>query len=755
MVGVVGIPILTFILFAGGAYHGIADQPIRVGTQALTAAALVAWLIASAFLPAIRVRSPLAPVAVAMLAVLWASVIASQRPRLSLEAGLTATAVTLGFLAILGIVRDARSRRRLGILVIGAALFVAVGYMVEVGVGWIRFWSFVGRLAVPPLRPGFSGLSLGSPNLIATYLLLLGPLATVLLWRSAGRRFAIPALGLVLVGILLSGSRGGYLGLAMALVFLVPLLLVANAESASGVARRLMSLGSSPRVAMPVIVAIAVGVVALGPALAARFSTGGEALRLGLWQTAVQLFAAHPWFGTGPGTWPQLQLAIPQNQDLVLVVPHPHDAYLRLLSELGIAGVAAALVAFGTLVWRARSALRAHDRWSRIESVAAITGLVGLGTQCLVDDLTNLPAVVLMVALLIGWMDAAVDVAAPRTRLLRALPALPVVLVGVLMIGVPTVVRIDQAALAASGGDKAADAGDWTAATNLYRRAVDLDGDLAFYRIELGLGLAHGGDISGARTQYELALVTDTQAENMIALATLDAADGDLPGAMAHARDATARAGRDVNVFVNAGRVAEQSGDVNAATRWYARAIVISPAVAASPSLAVDGAVRTAAIQVAAADQVALGDLGGAATIAAYGGDAASAQAFLARMPASATRELLSFVVTWLAGDRTGAEEALRARLAANPLDFDAAGWLARFLSVAGDPAAATYRDWTDALRGDAAPEVVYEYSRIPGVGIDRALSRWSGYSAAIYLRDGPLDLLPPQAIVVGINRGG
>ncbi len=755
MVGVLGMPILAFILFAGGAYHGIADQPIRVATQVLTAAALVAWLVASAFLPGIRVRSPLALAAVAMLAVLWASVLASQRPRLSLEAGLTATAMTLGFLALLGIARDAGSRRRLRILVIGAALFVAAGYLVEVGVGWIRFWSFVGRLAVPPLRPGFSGLSLGSPNLIATYLLLLGPLATALLWRSAGRRVAIAALGLFLAGILLSGSRGGYLGLFAASAAAVGLVILAGDASGGSTIRRVARAALSPRIAVPVVLIGAVGVLAVGPALIARFGTGGEGFRIALWQSAVQLFLAHPILGTGPGTWPQLQLEIAQNADLVAVVPHPHNAYLRLLSELGIAGVGAALVALGTLVWRARSALRANDRWSRMESVAAITGLVGLGAQGLVDDLTNLPAVVLMVALLIGWMDAAVPEPGMATRLRRALPAVPVVLVGILMIGGPTVVRIDQAALAANDGDAAADAGDWPAAADLYRRAVDLDGELAFYRIELGLALAHLGDISGARAQYELALVTDTLPENVIALATLDAANGDLPTALAHARDATARAGRDVNVFVNAGRVAEQAGDSIAAGRWYARAIVIRPSIASSETMALDPAVRAAAVRAATDERAAAGDLGTAATIAAYGGDPAAARGYLARMPASATRELVGVVVAWLAGDRAGAETALRARLAANPLDFDAAGWLARFLSVSGDPAAATYRDWTDALRGDAAPEVVYEYSRIPGVAVDRALSRWSGYPDAIYLRNGPLDLLPPQAIVVGINRAG
>ena len=498
-----------------------------------------------------------------------------------------------------------------------------------------------------------------------------------------------------------------------------------------------------------------VAVLAVGPAVIARFGTGGESIRIGFWQSAVQLFLAHPILGTGPGTWPQLQLVVANDPDLLLVVPHPHNAYLRLVSELGIVGVGAALVALGTLAWRTRWALRAHDRWSQIESVAAITGLIGLGAQCLVDDLTNLPAVVLMVMLLIGWMDAAVPEPTAAGRLRRALAAVPVVLVGALVVGGPTIIRIDLAALSASDGDHAADAGDWPAATDLYRRAVYLDGDLAFYRIELGLGLAQIGDIPGARAQYEMALVTDTLAENVIALATLDAAAGDLPAAMAHARDAAARAGRDVNVFVNAGRVAEQAGDLDAATRWYARAIVIDPAVAASPALAVEGAVRAASIQAAAADQVAIGNLGRATTIAAYGGDIDAAQAFLARIPSSPTRELLGIVVDWLAGDRAGAEEALRVRLAVNPLDFDTVGWLARFLSVAGDPAAATYREWTDALRGDAAPEVVYEYSRIPGLGIDRGLSRWSGYPNAIYLRDGPLDLMPPQALVVGINRAG
>ncbi|GIW19954.1 MAG: hypothetical protein KatS3mg065_0250 [Chloroflexota bacterium] len=687
-------------------------------------------------------------------------------------------ATALCFLALLGLLRVPGARRRAGSLVIVLAVAVAVGYLGQVLVEWANWWLLVGRVTQPPLRPNWAGLTFGSPNLVATVLLLLGPLATVLIAGRAGRAAAVGLAVAAGLAIFLTGSRGGYIGAAAALVVGLGLVAVRTGRSeastrgaaVTGSGRGLRAvLGSVPRWAIAVVGATGVlGALAAGPALLARFAVGGADDRLGFWRTAIATFLDHPWTGGGPGTWAQLRYAYLGPDDPTYAVPHTHNLYVQVPAELGLLGTAAlglAVAVFGRVWWRRWRGVRGPrdaGQAAPLEAAAVLAGLAGLAGQSLVDNLVNLPGISLAVALLVAWVgagDDGVGLRAGTSRLGRALAdgrlatAGAGVLAAILLAAAPTLVRAQLAAVRAEGGNAAANAGDWQAALASYEAALALDPDFTLYQLERGVALAHLGRLAEAREAYALAAPVDLVPENVIALATLEWRLGNLDAAVTAAEDALRRGARSALVALNAGRIFEAAGLLGQAADAYAAALADEPALGRSTYWR--AAVRRLDLVDLAfrARDVVLRreptDHGRAALVFAYAGLAREAMDETDAVADPEERAFLRLVVAGIDGDAAAVAE-IRRRAVADPLDFEAVGWAARFAGVAGDPDAARLRTWAAIVRNDAADGLVFERSVVPAPDPQRVFGIVTNYPFAIYQRPPPLDLLPPEVLVIG-----
>lgn len=139
-----------------------------------------------------------------------------------------------------------------------------------------------------------------------------------------------------------------------------------------------------PRVArLPRRTRTAVAVGAFGVAVAALLvSTAllpSMQARWQLWQAAAGVFAAHPWLGVGPHNFVLAYAAhyppgtVPVDARLT---PWPHNLLLELAAELGLGGIAAAIVVLA-MVWNA-CANRApfYDYGLRVRVGAGLAGLV-------------------------------------------------------------------------------------------------------------------------------------------------------------------------------------------------------------------------------------------------------------------------------------------------------------------------------------------------------------------------------------------
>jgi O-antigen ligase len=222
--------------------------------------------------------------------------------------------------------------------------------------------------------------SINNPNelasiLVAALALSLG-LAGALRRVPLGRLAALAATALCGAGIFLTGSRGGLVGLGVALAaFLV--------------------VGTKWR-ARIFVIAIVLGFVGLGyfeyvasPDVRAHVSTVGSGTgRLDLWTVGWRMVEANPVVGVGAGNFPVssvhylLQPGAIERGDFFVGTPKvTHNSYLEVWAELGIVG----LVLFVTiLAFCVRSALRAArafadgDFQMEFISRAVFVALVGM-----------------------------------------------------------------------------------------------------------------------------------------------------------------------------------------------------------------------------------------------------------------------------------------------------------------------------------------------------------------------------------------
>ncbi len=143
--------------------------------------------------------------------------------------------------------------------------------------------------------------------------------------------------------------------------------------------------------------------------------------RLQVWRDALALVSAHPWLGSGFGSfadvYPQVQTALPEK-----IVEHAHNDYLQVAVELG---VPTALLLFAAIAWLVvRGLLTGMFRHlrspERFELLGCAAGVLALLVHSAADFNLQLPANAMLFATLLGILTAMVAPADSRARLHRA-----------------------------------------------------------------------------------------------------------------------------------------------------------------------------------------------------------------------------------------------------------------------------------------------------------------------------------------------
>ena len=243
--------------------------------------------------------------------------------------------------------------------------------------------------------------TLENPNLLAGYLLPVLPLALVALlsWPGRARKlFALTALVLGISALVLTYSRGAWMGL-VAEAAVISLLLAVRATRAWPLLWRrllplLLLLGGAALLVILVtqVEPLRVRVMSL---VAGRQDSSNN-FRINVWLAALDMVQARPWLGIGPGNDAFNQI-YPLFQQPKFNALSAYSIPLELAVEAGIPGL---LAGIGLLLASLRSAtsLWRSDSCFSLPALAAIAVIVGLTVQGLTDTIFFRPEVQLS-----GW----------------------------------------------------------------------------------------------------------------------------------------------------------------------------------------------------------------------------------------------------------------------------------------------------------------------------------------------------------------
>jgi len=554
-----------------------------------------------------------------------------------------AMAATVAFAGLLPLAIVAISRRPvLTAMVTAVPTLVLAGailwQLVARRVGW--FWLGVGGL--PPVRVAGESTAFGSVAVPPFILLGLLPLCLLVRPRRL-RSLLLGATVLLLIPLaVLSGSRSAWLALGIAgLVFVAP-----------GLRRFRLRL---PRASRGRLIGGGVGLVVLAIAaafVAPRFTAITSLLyRERLWLDTIKAWSSSPITGLGPGTMPYARQAAAQPGLGPIRQPHSHDLVLGVLGDAGVIGLVAAIAIVVLFFW-----IAGPHRSRTTRGRAAASVLAGFGVAGAVEDLTFLPAFVLIVLLLaaVALTDAGVVSWAP-VRLPRPTPLLAGI--GALALLVPVLVG-DLASVTYRLGTEDVWAGRWSSAVGWYRASVAIDPWQPAEPKALTVAADMVGDrpmaIAAAREALRL---NPADGPSWTNLAILCAQNGDRTCALAASETSARWSPVTHRELINAALVEKRFGSPEVADDLYRRSLFDDLYTSLSVSWP-----RRVSIDVANTAQPtsATGQLGLVFALRAAGQPAT---------PTPGMEPAVAAVAEALAGDRAEAAKALAEAQRSAPLD--------------------------------------------------------------------------------------
>ena len=378
-----------------GSVKEITVSGFTVGAaEALVGLVLAAWLARMVAVREVRITHP--PLLLPLLIFLGA-ILLSLTGALSLRYSLKEILKWVEVLGIYLFVANAIEREQVR---------VVVTFMLLAGIGQalLGFYQFLGRVG-PPAFVIFGGFvraygTFEQPNPYGGYLGLVLPLAFGVLmgngklrcWRywilDIGRLVAVLGLATMAAALLMSWSRGAWLGFAVAFV----LMNLAHSRRTAALFVSLcllISLGLLLGSFQVVPQSIIQRVTAFLPYLrvldvrGVKLTDANYAVmeRLAHWQAAWGMFNDRPWLGVGIGNYEPVYPAYAL-QGWPLALGHAHNYYLNIAAEAGLIGLAAYLVLWGAAFWQALKVIRASRGYWRGVAV----GILGVLTHLLVHN---------------------------------------------------------------------------------------------------------------------------------------------------------------------------------------------------------------------------------------------------------------------------------------------------------------------------------------------------------------------------------
>lgn len=299
-------------------------------------------------------------------------------------------------------------------LLIGGSVQGLIGlyqFLFRIGPDWFlflgRFMRAYGSFSQPNPYAGYLGLTLPVAVSLALYgwqhfrqwklrqIFRRTIIDQPIFWGGVG----VTSCGLIGIGMILSWSRGGWLGMAAGLVMV--LFLRSRFTIALGTLLLLLGLifalagAISPTIVPSAITSRLADLPAyfgLTDILSQPLTDENFAVveRVAHWAAAVRMWQLSPWLGVGPGNYAVVydSVKLPGWDE---ALGHAHNIYLNLLAETGIWGLVAFLGMWGTitgwLIRQLRFAKKQGDRWQQALLLGILGAIAHLSVHNLFDNL--------------------------------------------------------------------------------------------------------------------------------------------------------------------------------------------------------------------------------------------------------------------------------------------------------------------------------------------------------------------------------
>lgn len=232
----------------------------------------------------------------------------------------------------------------------------------------------------------------GNPNILAEYLLMITPMSVALFWHSKKLSKKIifgGTTGIMILALLLTLSRGAWVGIAVAALFFIVLV--------------------DKRILLTIIPISIGGIYLLPQTILNRIISIGNlqdssnAYRIQMWDITRDIIRDNWMAGVGFGHLPFKQTF----ETYIRTMPtyHAHNTYLEIAAELGIPGlmIFAAFI-FILFKYGYNKLIKNENKYIKIMGAGSLSVMGGLLAQGLVENVFYLPKIIITFWIIVAFI---------------------------------------------------------------------------------------------------------------------------------------------------------------------------------------------------------------------------------------------------------------------------------------------------------------------------------------------------------------
>jgi len=384
--------LLIFTPLARGSVQGWAVTTIQI----VTLIALSAFLIEKCLTGTWEwIRTPLDKPILALLILCLISAFFSMHHQTSLWAMIMLINYVVIFYLVVHTVRTRSQLRQLVYLIIGVATFLAVfGLFKRFGTNPFPWWDYGDIKYIPDALSS----TFGNRNHLAGYMEMAIPLilGLFLLGYRTGKVLILSYITLLLLAaLILSLSRGGWIGTLIGLSFMAVALLTSRYFQR----KNFLIVLISGLLALTLIVLATTPVIERIRTFEQKADIPHVRSRVIRWGGVVDMIQNHPLIGAGPGTFATIftQHQPPGSSPRSF---YAHNDYLHFISEVGISLIAIMIWMIVALYRKGFSKLKNPSRLVRGVAVGALSGITAILIHSISDFNLHIPANALLFVVL-------------------------------------------------------------------------------------------------------------------------------------------------------------------------------------------------------------------------------------------------------------------------------------------------------------------------------------------------------------------